>query len=77
MATYDQQDEEHTFGAYAHGGSGEDRHLTSQGSSPAPREQAEPQAEGTLGGEEGGRVQLPSQASLPEVPASCAEAQHP
>lgn len=66
----DQRDEEQTFGAYAHGGSTEDLRLEAQG---APVERAE-QAQASVEQREEGGALLPSQASLPEVPASCADA---
>ena len=66
----DQRDEEQTFGAYAHGGSTEDLRLEAQG---APGERVEQPQAGVEGEPQGGAL-LPSQASLPEVPASCGDA---
>lgn len=69
----DHRDEEQTFGAYAHGGSSEDLHLEAQGT---PVERGEQPQAGAEGDRQGGAV-LPSQASLPEVPASCADKEPP
>ena len=69
MTSNDPQQEEQTFGAYAHGGSGADRHLEARGTPAVRQEQAEQPSPSA----EGDGAQLPSQASLPDVPTSCAD----
>ena len=73
MPERSREDEEQTFGAYAHGGDGGDRHLEGQGA-PALRDEEAPEQPNLRSG--GGAV-LPSQASMPDVPASCGDKQPP